>query len=74
VRSPDLPEPVRAVARIDAGAVSVAAADPVPVLRDLTVWASERGVGLPDLQVRRPSLEDVYLDLTRQADGAGEGS
>jgi ABC-2 type transport system ATP-binding protein len=72
VASPDLPEPVRARARIDAGSVSMSAQDPVPVLRDLTVWATERGVGLPDLQVRRPSLEDVYLELTQQADGAGE--
>jgi ABC-2 type transport system ATP-binding protein len=74
VASPDLPEPVRAVARIDAGAVSMSAADPVPILRDLTIWASDRGVGLPDLQVRRPSLEDVYLELTQQSDGAGEGT
>jgi ABC-2 type transport system ATP-binding protein len=54
--------------------VSLSASDPVPVLRDLTTWASERGVGLPDLQVRRPSLEDVYLELTRQSDGTGEGT
>ena len=73
IRAPDLPESVRTRARIDAGAVSMAATDPVPVLRDLTIWASERGVGLPDLQVRRPSLEDVYLELTRQTDGTGEG-
>jgi ABC-2 type transport system ATP-binding protein len=72
--SPELPEPVRELARIDAAAVSLSVEDPVPVLRDLTVWASERGVGLPDLQVRRPSLEDVYLELTRQGDGTGEGS
>jgi ABC-2 type transport system ATP-binding protein len=72
VSSPELPEPVRAHARIDAGAVSMSADDPVPILRDLTVWASDRGVGLPDLQVRRPSLEDVYLELTQQSDGAGE--
>jgi hypothetical protein len=30
-------------------------------------------VGLPGLQVSRPSLEDVYLELTEQVDGA-EGS
>jgi hypothetical protein len=36
----------------------------VPPLRDLTVWAGERGVGLPGLEVRRASLEDVYLELT----------
>ena len=45
----------------------------MPVLRELTNWATERGVGLPALQVRRPTLEDVYLELTDQADGAGEG-
>jgi len=28
------------------------------------VWASDRGSSLPALQVRRPSLEDVYLELT----------
>jgi ABC-2 type transport system ATP-binding protein len=71
---PDLPDLVRATARVDAGAVSLTVEDPVPLLRDLTVWASERGVGLPDLQVRRPSLEDVYLDLTRQGDGTEEGT
>jgi ABC-2 type transport system ATP-binding protein len=74
VGAPELPEAVRAQARIDAGAVSLSADDPVPVLRELTVWASERGIGLPELQVRRPSLEDVYLELTEQQDGAGEGS
>ncbi len=73
VRSSELPEPVRQLARVDAAAVSMSADDPVQLLRELTVWATERGVGLPDLQVRRPSLEDVYLELTRQSDGAGEG-
>jgi ABC-2 type transport system ATP-binding protein len=68
----ELPEEVRAVARIDAQEVSLNVEDPVPVLRTLTTWATDRGVGLPGLQVRRPSLEDVYLELTRAAgeDGA----
>ncbi|MGE5856942.1 MAG: ABC transporter ATP-binding protein, partial [Solirubrobacterales bacterium] len=76
VGAQDLPEAVRATARIAAGAVSLSADDPVPMLRELTNWASERGVGLPALQVRRPSLEDVYLELTEGAgaDGAGEAS
>src|SRR3954468_11294506 len=64
VRSPDLPFAVRTSARIDAEGVSLSARDPVPVLRELTNWAAEKGVGLPGLLVRRPSLEDVYLDLT----------
>jgi ABC-2 type transport system ATP-binding protein len=72
VAAAELPDSVRTLARIDAAAVSLSADDPVPVLRELTVWASDRRVGLPDLQVRRPTLEDVYLELTEQTDGAGE--
>jgi hypothetical protein len=30
----------------------------------LADWALGRGVDLPDLDVRRPTLEDVYLNLT----------
>ncbi len=30
----------------------------------LTGWARERGIDLPGLTVTRPSLEDVYLELT----------
>ena len=74
VPAAELPEGVRLAARIDAEAVSLSAEDPVPVLRELTNWATERRVGLPGLLVRRPSLEDVYLDLTQQADGGGDGT
>jgi ABC-2 type transport system ATP-binding protein len=77
IRSPDLPFAVRTSARIDAGAVSLIADDPVPLLRELTNWAADKGVGLPGLRVSRPSLEDIYLELTEDAagaDAAGEGS
>jgi ABC-2 type transport system ATP-binding protein len=43
--------------------------EPVPALNVLTGWALERGHDLPALEVERPSLEDVYLELTE-----GEGS
>jgi hypothetical protein len=33
------------------------------VLRELAEWAEETGTQLPDLEVRRPTLEDVYLQL-----------
>ncbi len=33
-------------------------------LHELTAWALERGVALEGLEVTRPSLEDVYLELT----------
>ena len=74
LRGPDLPYGIRTAARIDAELVSLSAQDPVPVLRELTNWAADQGVGLPGLLVRRPSLEDVYLQLTGGADGAGETS
>jgi ABC-2 type transport system ATP-binding protein len=74
VRGPDLPYGIRTAARIESEQVSLSAQDPVPVLRELTNWAGERGIGLPGLLVRRPSLEEIYLDLTEGADGAGEGS
>jgi len=71
VAGPDLPYGIRTAARIDAEGVSLSVQDPVPALRELTNWAADRGVGLPGLLVRRPSLEDVYLELT---DGAGEAA
>jgi ABC-2 type transport system ATP-binding protein len=33
-------------------------------LHELTGWAIERGVVFDALEVTRPSLEDVYLDIT----------
>ncbi len=38
---------------------------PVAKLNELTTWALEQGVELEGLEVSRPSLEDVYLELTR---------
>jgi hypothetical protein len=37
------------------------------VLYVLTAWAVARGSELPALRVLRPSLEDVYLELTKDA-------
>jgi len=59
--SPDL-LPVSAGA-VD-GVVTLETLTPTTVLRDLTVWATGRGLELDALEVTRPSLEDVYLELT----------
>jgi ABC-2 type transport system ATP-binding protein len=50
----------------DAGGeeVSIETLDPVRELNRLTAAAMERGEDLDGLEVTRPSLEDVYLDLT----------
>ncbi|HAM02167.1 MAG TPA: hypothetical protein DCQ30_08055 [Acidimicrobiaceae bacterium] len=43
---------------------------PLKVLGPLVHWAEERDLDLADLEVRRPSLEDVYLALTEEHHGA----
>jgi len=42
-------------------------ADPTALLHELTADAMARGERLEDLSVTRPSLEDVYLELTAEA-------
>jgi ABC-2 type transport system ATP-binding protein len=44
--------------------------DPTELLHRLTGEALERGEGLRNLSVSRPSLEDVYLELTADGDAA----
>jgi ABC-2 type transport system ATP-binding protein len=44
--------------------------DPTALLHQLTSAALARGVGVRDLSVTRPSLEEVYLELTADADAA----
>ncbi len=46
--------------------VEVSAASPLPVVGALAVWAADRGLDLTDLEVRRPTLEEVYLALTEE--------
>jgi ABC-2 type transport system ATP-binding protein len=41
--------------------------DPTTLLHELTAAALERGERLEELSVMRPSLEDVYLELTAEA-------
>jgi ABC-2 type transport system ATP-binding protein len=40
---------------------------PLAHLRMLGNWAAGRGFDLPDLDVHRPTLEEVYLSLTGPA-------
>jgi ABC-2 type transport system ATP-binding protein len=51
------------------GRMSLRTADPTRCLNELTGWALERGVDLVHLEVSRPSLEDVYLELTGEEPG-----
>ena len=64
----DLPPVVAAVVTGSPGdRVEARVTSPLPLLGALAAWAQARGVDLPDLQVLRPTLEDVYLQLTRES-------
>lgn len=51
--------------KLDEGIAIIETATPTRTLNDLTTWAVAQGLELPNLEVTRPSLEDVYLELTR---------
>jgi ABC-2 type transport system ATP-binding protein len=50
------------------GTVRLRSTSPVELLSELTGWALDGGVELAGLEVRRPSLEDAYLELTEEAE------
>jgi ABC-2 type transport system ATP-binding protein len=50
--------------RVD-GEIELRTEQPVAILNTLTGWALARDLELAGLEVRRPSLEDVYLELTQ---------
>ncbi len=58
----DVPLPV---AKVDGRVVELTVDSPTRSLHELTSWAVARGFELDQLEVERPSLEDVYLELTR---------
>ncbi|HEX3055537.1 MAG TPA: ABC transporter ATP-binding protein [Gaiellaceae bacterium] len=58
------PEELPLPATMDGDRVAIEEAHPLSAVKTLADWALARGVDLPDLDVRRPSLEDVYLHLT----------
>ena len=47
--------------------------DVTEALHRLTAWALDNKISLDGLEVTRPSLEDVYLSLTGERRGGGEG-
>jgi ABC-2 type transport system ATP-binding protein len=67
----ELPASMATEAAAD-GSIMLAASEPLRALHELTGWALERDIDLAGLEVRRPSLEDVYLQLTGDAAGQEE--
>ncbi len=67
VRREDLPGEARDGLDETTGTVTVTTPNPTAALNRLTGWALERGIELKSLSVERPSLEDVYLQLTEES-------
>jgi ABC-2 type transport system ATP-binding protein len=51
---------------VDEGQIEIHTEDELRVLHELTGWAIERDLTLPGLAVVRVTLEDVYLQLTKE--------
>jgi ABC-2 type transport system ATP-binding protein len=61
----DLPLGLRPLAEAaPSGTTRIRSESPLVHVQMLADWALTNGVDLPDLEVRRPTLEDVYLELT----------
>ena len=68
VRARDLPPGLSPLSEPGPGASTVLHSEsPLAHLQMLGDWALGHGFDLPDLDVHRPSLEDVYLSLTGPA-------
>ena len=66
VGAEDLPAIGSGTVRTNGQQVDIGSADPTRDVNALTQWALARGIGLEGLSMNRPTLEDVYLDLTRE--------
>lgn len=65
----DLPDELRGIAETLADNSTVLhSGTPLAHLRSLADWALGRGLNLADIDVRRPTLEDVYLNLTTNSE------
>ena len=63
-RTPPLREAEHLQVSPDGRTVTVAARHPARALVELVKWVDQEGLELTDVQLRRPSLEDVFIELT----------
>ena len=64
---PDLPEwrdILSSRVSADRTSLSVSSSKPARTLVELVKWIDQQGIGLLDVQLKRPSLEDVFIGLT----------
>jgi ABC-2 type transport system ATP-binding protein len=69
----ELPPQLQVIAECGFGTtVALRSHTPLLHLHDLGTWAIAAGLDLADLEVRRPTLEDVYLSLTDNRKGKNQ--
>jgi ABC-2 type transport system ATP-binding protein len=64
VHTDALPPALQARVVASSPLLTLAAESPLEVLGPLLAWAETNGYDLADLSVNRPSLEDIYIELT----------
>jgi hypothetical protein len=64
----DLPDVPSLERQLDGDRVTVITSEPVLATQKLTTWAVDRDLDLEHFSVSQPTLEDIYLELTRSAD------
>ncbi len=64
------PAALRSIIHQERGWVIFEVPNPTPFLADLTNWSFKEQFELPHLNVTQPSLEEIYLNLTRGRRGA----
>ena len=62
-----LPASIRNQPTAENGHLVIRTANPVPALAALTSWSLDHGAVLAGLEVRHPSLEEIYLKLVEEA-------
>jgi ABC-2 type transport system ATP-binding protein len=67
-----MPDALRAQTTQEGDVLVYRAEDPTAFLNELTGWSMQAHVALDGLTVNRPSLEDVYLELTKEHPGTGD--
>ncbi len=61
---PDLPGAIRAMLSDDRRKIWVSSSRPAQTLVELIRWIDGQGIELTDVHLKRPTLEDVFIELT----------